>query len=98
MGASCRITKGKRPPAEVKPPKHNRRYNEVKQLVTDVLKREQRPLLPAQIHRLISEQTGEDVSRSSIKHSLLSSSRRANGAFIRVPEGYRLRGGSNASP
>ena len=52
----------------------------------DVLEREQRPLLPAQIHRLIREETGEDVSRSSIKYALLSGSRRASGSFSRVTD------------
>ena len=89
---------GKRPVAKPKPPKNSRRYNEVKRLVIDVLERERRPLLPAQIHRLISEETGEDVSRSSIKYSLLSGSRRASGAFTRAPDGYRLRSGSSAQP
>ena len=98
MRASCRITTGKAAAGQIQAPKNSRRYNEVKRLVIDVLERERRPLLPAQIHRLISEETGEDVSRSSIKYSLLSGSRRASGAFIRVPDGYRLRGGSSAQP
>ena len=82
---------GKRPLAEPKPAKNSRPYNGVKRLVIDVLEREQRPLLPAEIQGFIRGATGEDVPRSSIKYSLWAGSQQRNGVFVREASGYRLR-------
>jgi hypothetical protein len=71
--------------------KNTRPYRAVKRLVVEVLERERRPLLPADIEHLIKARTGEQVARSSIKHSLWAGSRQKNGSFIREPNGYRLR-------
>jgi hypothetical protein len=82
----------KRPVAAPVRGKNTRRYRAVKRLVIEVLERERRPLLPAEIERLIKARTGDQVARSSIKHSLWAGSRQKNGSFIREPNGYRLRG------
>jgi hypothetical protein len=42
--------------------------------VIEVLEQERRPLLPAEIERLIKARTDEQVARSSIKHSLWAGS------------------------
>jgi hypothetical protein len=83
--------RGKRPLAKPKPAKSSRPYNGVKRLVIEVFKQERRPLLPAEISRLIEAATGEVVCRSSIKYSLWSASQQKNGAFVRETNGYRLR-------
>jgi hypothetical protein len=81
----------KRPVAAPVLEKNWRRYRAVKRLVIEVLEQERRPLWPAEIERLIKARTGEQVARSSIKHSLWAGSRQRNGSFIREPNGYRLR-------
>ena len=63
----------------------------MKRLVIRVLEQEPGPLLPAQIEHLIKAKTGERVSRSSIKNALRTGSRREQGPFVRVANGYLLR-------
>jgi hypothetical protein len=81
----------KRPDAAPVIETNSRPYRAVKRLVIEVLEQERRPLWPAEIERLIKSRTGEQVARSSIKHSLWAGSRQRNGSFIREPNGYRLR-------
>lgn len=68
-----------------------RPYNAVKRLVVQALRQADRPVLPAEVRRLIEATTGETIAASSIKDCLSSGSRQVNGAFVRETDGYRLR-------
>jgi hypothetical protein len=74
-----------------KPADGARPYKAVRRLVIQALERADRPIMPAEVRRMIEAATGESVPASSVKYCLWSGSQQTKGTFRRETGGYRLR-------